>query len=260
MLYWVLKTILIGPVVRALWRPWIRGAENLPASGGAILASNHQAVTDSLFLPLMIPRRLTFPAKMEYFTGRGFKGSVRRRFLFGIGQVPLDRNGGAASRTALSELEKVLDRGELVGFYPEGTRSPDGRLYRGKTGIARLALATGVPVIPIAMVNTREIQPIGRIIPRLRPRPGIVVGKPLDFSRYEGMAGDRFVERSMTDEILYELMQLAGQEYVDVYAAKVRAELAREGRTDEVAARAAAKRIARRGDDAAERAPSSRAS
>ncbi len=260
MLYRLLRSFLVGPVIRMLWRPWLVGGENIPASGPAILAGNHQAVVDSVFLSLMCPRRLTFPAKKEYFTGRGVKGWVKRTFLRGIGQVPLDRTGGVAATSALQELEQLLAAGELVGFYPEGTRSPDGRLYRGKTGVARLALAAGVPVIPVIMVNTRDIQPIGRVFPKLRPRPGIVVGKPLDFSRYQGLAGDRFVERSMTDEIMYELMQLSGQEYVDVYAAKVRDELQRSGRVGKIAARAAAATVARRREDAADRAPETRAS
>ena len=137
--------------------------------------------------------------------------------------MPIDRSDADASRAALNTGVRLLRHGAVLGIYPEGTRSPDGRLYRGKTGVARMALEAGVPVIPCVMVNTDKIQPTGRRIPRLRPRPGVRFGKPLDFSRYEGMAGDRFVERSMTDEIMYELMQLSGQEYVDVYAAKVKA-------------------------------------
>jgi 1-acyl-sn-glycerol-3-phosphate acyltransferase len=144
-------------------------------------------------------------------------------FFSGVGQVPIDRADPDAARAALTTGVRVLREGKLLGIYPEGTRSPDGRLYRGKTGVARLALESGAVVIPVAMVNTDKIQPTGRLLPKLRPRPGVRVGKPLDFSRYEGMSGDRFVERSMADEIMYELMQLAGQEYVDQYAAKVKA-------------------------------------
>jgi 1-acyl-sn-glycerol-3-phosphate acyltransferase len=142
-----------------------------------------------------------------------------------VGQVPIDRSGGRASEGALREAAEILGRGELLGLYPEGTRSPDGRLYRGKTGIARMALESGVPVIPVAMINTFDVQPPGQIIPR-EMRIGIRIGKPLDFSRYAGMEGDRFVLRSITDEIMYELMQLSGQEYVDTYAAKAKADLA----------------------------------
>src|SRR5689334_19236669 len=173
-------------------------------------------------MPLMVKRRVTFVAKQEYFTGRGLKGWLTKMFFVGTGTIPVDRSGGRAAQAAIETGLRVLREGNLFGIYPEGTRSPDGRLYRGKTGVARMALESGAVVIPASMVNTEIIQPTGRRIPKLRPRPGVRFGKPLDFSRYEGMAGDRFVERSMTDEIMYELMQLSGQEYVDVYAAKVK--------------------------------------
>jgi len=221
-LYWFLKFIGLGPWLKAIWRPWVEGAENLPQQGGAILASNHLSFCDSFFLPLMVRRRVTFLAKSEYFTTAGLKGSLSRLFFSGIGQVPIDRNDADAARGALTAGVRILRAGELLGIYPEGTRSPDGRLYKGKTGVARMALEAGVPVIPVAMIDTDKVQPTGRRFPHLRPRPGIRFGEPLDFSRYEGLAGDRFVERSMTDEIMYELMQLSGQEYVDAYAAKVK--------------------------------------
>ncbi len=260
-LYWFLKKLAVGPVAKTLWRPWIEGLENLPLDQPAIIASNHLAVCDSLFLPLMVSRQMAFPAKKEYFTAPGVKGWGKRVFLTGVGQVPIDRSGGIAAKSALAELEQVLADGGLVGFYPEGTRSPDGRLYRGKTGVARLALASRVPVIPAAMVDTDKIQPIGRVMPKLRPRPGVRLGRPLDFSRYDGMAGDRFVERSMTDELMYELMRLSGQEYVDVYAAKVKAEMDRIGRRGPRAARAAAEAVALQADpDLADRSPRRRAS
>ncbi|TAM92194.1 MAG: 1-acyl-sn-glycerol-3-phosphate acyltransferase [Jatrophihabitans sp.] len=222
MFYWLAKFALIGPLLRGLWRPWTEGLENIPDSGPAIIASNHLAFCDSFFMPVMIKRKVTFLAKSEYFTTPGIKGLLSRMFFAGVGQVPIDRSDPDASRAALTTGVRVLRGGNLLGIYPEGTRSPDGRLYRGKTGVARMALEAGVPVIPCAMINTETIQPPGRRIPRLRPRPGIRFGKPLDFSRYEGMAGDRFVERSVTDEIMYELMSLSGQEYVDTYAAKVK--------------------------------------
>src|SRR5581483_8908728 len=163
--------------------------------------------------------------KAEYFTTPGIKGFFSKMFFSGVGQVPIDRSDKDAARAALNTGVRVLREGSnnLLGIYPEGTRSPDGRLYRGKTGVARLALESGAVVIPVAMVNTAVIQPPGRLIPKFWPRPGVRVGKPLDFSRYEGMAGDRFIERSMTDEVMYELMQLSGQDYVDQYAAKVKA-------------------------------------
>jgi 1-acyl-sn-glycerol-3-phosphate acyltransferase len=225
MFYWLLKHIILGPILKTVFRPWVEGAENLPASGGAILASNHLSFSDSFFLPLEVERRVTFLAKGDYFTGKGIKGKLTAAFFKGINQVPVDRSGGRASEAALRKGVEILSAGELLGIYPEGTRSPDGRLYRGKTGIARMALEAGVPVIPVAMINTFDIQPPGQVVPKVM-RVGIKIGKPLDFSRYAGMEDDRFVLRSITDEIMYELMQLSGQEYVDTYAAKAKEELA----------------------------------
>lgn len=222
MLYWFLKSIALGPWLKAIWRPYVEGAENVPQTGGAILASNHLSFCDSFFMPVMVKRRMTFLAKAEYFTTPGLKGRLSRMFFAGIGQVPIDRDDTDAAKGALTAGVRILRQGDLLGIYPEGTRSPDGRLYKGKTGVARMALEAGVPVIPVAMIDTEKTMPTGRKLPHLRPRPGVRFGKPLDFSRYEGLAGDRFVERSMTDEILYELMQLSGQEYVDTYAAKVK--------------------------------------
>jgi 1-acyl-sn-glycerol-3-phosphate acyltransferase len=221
-LYHLLKYVILGPWLRLIFRPQVEGRDNVPADGPAIIASNHLSFSDSIFMPLMVPRRVTFLAKQEYFTGRGLKGMLSRLFFTGVGQVPIDRSSGSAAKAALETGKRILAEGKLLGIYPEGTRSPDGRLYRGKTGVARMALEARVPVIPCAMIDTDKIQPIGKKIPRIR-RPGVRIGKPLDFSRYEGMAGDRFVERSMTDEIMYELMQLSGREYVDVYASKVKA-------------------------------------
>ncbi len=221
MFYWVCKYILIGPWLRLLFRPQVIGLENLPAEGPAILASNHLSFSDSIFLPLVCRRRITFLAKSDYFTTPGVKGRLTKLFMSGVGQVPVDRSGGRASEAALRTGLRILGEGELLGIYPEGTRSPDARLYRGKTGVARMALEAGVPVIPCAMVNTHLIQPVGRVRPKIM-RVQIAIGAPLDFSRYEGMSGDRFVLRSMTDEIMYELMQLSGQEYVDMYAAKAK--------------------------------------
>jgi 1-acyl-sn-glycerol-3-phosphate acyltransferase len=221
--YWVVKAILT-PVLRVLFRPWVEGAEHIPQTGAAIFASNHLSFSDSIFLPLMVPRKITFLAKADYFTGTGVKGMLTKAFFAGVGQVPIDRSGGAASEAALQTGLRILREGHLLGLYPEGTRSPDGRLYRGKTGIARMALEAGVPVIPVAMINTDVVQPTGKKIPRLG-RVGIRIGKPLDFSRYAGMETDRFVLRSITDEIMYELMLLSGQEYVDQYATKAKADI-----------------------------------
>jgi 1-acyl-sn-glycerol-3-phosphate acyltransferase len=224
--YWVCKHILIGPWVRLLFRPIVEGLEHVPASGAAILASNHLSFSDSIFLPLVVKRKITFLAKAEYFNSPGIKGFFSKLFFAGVGQVPIDRASGSAAKAALETGKRILAGGNLLGIYPEGTRSPDGRLYRGKTGVARMALEARVPVIPCAMINTNEIQPIGKKMPKIM-RVRIKIGPPLDFSRYEGLSGDRFVERSMTDEIMYELMELSGQQYVDQYAAKVKAEAAK---------------------------------
>jgi 1-acyl-sn-glycerol-3-phosphate acyltransferase len=224
-LYWFLKFVGLGPWLKVIWRPRVEGLENIPETGGAILASNHLSFCDSFFLPVVVKRRVTFLAKAEYFTTPGLKGRLSRVFFSAIGQVPIDRDDADAAKGALTAGVRMLSQGALLGIYPEGTRSPDGRLYKGKTGVARMALEARVPVIPVAMIDTEKTMPTGRKLPHLRPRPGVRFGKPLDFSRYEGLAGDRFVERSMTDEILYELMQLSGQEYVDVYAAKMKLQL-----------------------------------
>ena len=226
MLYWLLKLLVAGPAIRAVVRPWSRGLHNLPESGPAILASNHLSFSDSIIMPLAVPRRVTFPAKAEYFTTKGIKGRLMALFFRSIGQVPMDRSGGRASAAALDTAAGMLAEGEFFGIYPEGTRSPDGRLYKGRTGVARLALRSGAPVIPVAMIDTDTMQPLGRLLPNLRVRPGVVFGEPIDFSRYQGMENDRFILRSVTDEIMYAIMTLSGQEYVDVYGSKAKADLA----------------------------------
>ncbi|HET8660421.1 MAG TPA: lysophospholipid acyltransferase family protein [Micromonosporaceae bacterium] len=226
MLYWLLKYVLLGPWLKMIFLPRVEGGEHVPEAGCAILASNHLSFSDSIFMPLMVKRRVTFVAKAEYFTGRGLKGWLIRMFFVGTGTIPVDRSGGRAAQAALDTGLRILHEGGLFGIYPEGTRSPDGRLYRGKTGVARLALESGAPVIPVAMLNADEIQPPGKIIPKIR-RVRIRFGRPLDFSRYAGMAGDRFVERAVTDEIMYELMELSGREYIDIYAQKVKNQLAK---------------------------------
>jgi 1-acyl-sn-glycerol-3-phosphate acyltransferase len=219
--YWLLKYVILGPLLKLIFRPQVEGLDNVPREGPAILASNHLSFSDSIFMPLVVPRKVTFVAKAEYFTGKGIKGRLKKMFFVGTGTIPVDRSGGRAAQAALDTQLRVLRAGELAGIYPEGTRSPDGRLYRGKTGVARLALDSGAPVIPVAMLNADEVQPIGKVLPKIM-RVRIRFGAPLDFSRYAGMAGDRFVERAVTDEIMYELMELTGREYVDVYAAKVK--------------------------------------
>jgi 1-acyl-sn-glycerol-3-phosphate acyltransferase len=229
--YWAVKAIL-GPILRVVFRPWAQGTENVPREGPAIIASNHLSFSDHFFAPLPLPRKVIFLAKSEYFTGRGLKGLLSKAFFSGVGQIPVDRSGGQASERALRTGLRVLAQGQLLGIYPEGTRTPDGRLYRGKTGVARLALEAKVPVIPCAMIGGFEFQPPGRIRPRLGIRPGVRFGKPLDFSRYYGLEQDRIVLRALTDEVMYAIMKLSGQEYVDEYAqrAKVSVSLPRRHR------------------------------
>lgn len=226
-----MKTFVLGPVLKTLFRPWVKGLDNVPAEGAAILASNHLSFSDSIFMPLMVPRPVVFLAKSEYFTGKGIKGRLTATFFRLTNQLPMDRSGGAASARSLDAGMDVLKNGSLLGIYPEGTRSPDSRLYRGKVGVARLALEARVPVIPVAMIGTDKVQPIGKRMPNIR-RIGMIFGEPLDFSRYYGMEDDRLIQRSVTDEIMYELMRLSGQEYVDEYAAVVKLRLA--GKATEV--------------------------
>lgn len=239
MLYGAMK-LSVGGSLRLAFRPWVEGAEHIPAEGPAILASNHLSFSDSFFLPAVLDRKVTFVAKAEYFTSPGVKGRLTAAFFKGAGQLPVDRSGArGAAQAAIRAGMEVLDRGELFGIYPEGTRSPDGRLYRGKPGgLARIALASGAPVVPVAMIDTEKIQPPGKVVPTLM-RPGIRIGAPLDFSRYHGMEGDRFIQRSLTDEVMYEIMNLSGQEYVDIYATAAKRKLADEAERRAAAGRAA---------------------
>lgn len=223
MWYWLFKYVLMGPLLGLLGRPKVEGLDNIPGDGAVILASNHLAVADSFYLPLVVPRRITFLAKREYFTGTGLKGAFLRWFYSTTGQVPIDRTDADTAQAALDTAERLLGEGKLLGVYPEGTRSPDGRLYKGKTGVARMALHTKVPVIPVAMIGTDSVNPPGSKMWRVG-RVTVRIGPPMDFSRFEGMSGNRFIERAVTDEIIYELMRLSGQEYVDIYAATVKKE------------------------------------
>ena len=222
MFYWLLKWVLIGPLLRLVFRPRTEGVDNVPEVGPAILASNHLSYADWLFMPLTLQRRVTFVAKAEYFTGKGLKGWLQKSFFSGSGQVPIDRSGANAAEGAMLAAKKLLSTGQLFGIYPEGTRSHDGRLYRGKTGVARLALEMKVPVIPVAVVGTDVVAPPGKKFGTFT-RPMVRFGQPLDFSRYEGLEGDRYVLRSVTDEIMYEIMRLSSQEYVDMYATQAKA-------------------------------------
>ena len=230
--YWVLKNVLLGPVITKIFRPIHEGTENVPDQGAAIIASNHLSFADWLFTPLAVDRRITFVAKSDYFTRAGLKGWAQKRFFAGTGQVPIDRSGGRASESALRAGLKVLQRGELFGIYPEGTRSHDGRLYKGRTGVARLALLSGAPVIPSAIIGTDIIAPPGKIITKI-VSPTVKFGQSLDFSRYHGMSDDRFILRSITDEIMYAIMELSGQEYVDMYAPAAKEAAAREAKARE---------------------------
>jgi 1-acyl-sn-glycerol-3-phosphate acyltransferase len=227
--YWIMKHIVIGPILLAIFRPWVVGLEHVPKQGPVILASNHLSFIDSIFLPLVVDRPVVFLAKSEYFTGKGLKGWATRLFFQAANQLPIDRSGGKASEASLNTGLRVLREGSILGIYPEGTRSPDGRLYRGRTGVARMVLEAGVPVVPVAMIGTAEVMPIGTRMPKVR-RVGIVFGEALDFSRFEGMEGDRFVLRSVTDELVYDLRALSDQEYVDVYASSVREQRAAQSR------------------------------
>jgi len=222
MFYWFLKHILVGPFLWTVFRPWVRGVENVPKEGPVILAGNHVSFLDSIFMPLVLDRKVTFLAKSEYFTGRGLRGWFTRVFFTGAGQLPIDRAGGKASEASLNTGLEVLAAGDQLGIYPEGTRSPDGRIYRGRTGIARMVLESGAVVVPAIVFDTDKVMPLGSKWPKIH-RVGVVFGEPLDFSRYAGLESDRFVLRAVTDEIVYEIARLSGQEYVDVYASSAKA-------------------------------------
>jgi 1-acyl-sn-glycerol-3-phosphate acyltransferase len=210
----------VAPVLRGLWRPWTAGIEHIPATGPAILASNHLSASDSLFLPLVVPREITFWAKAEYFVGDGFKGRVTAAFMRGIRQIPIERGNGRAALTAMDIALAVLREGGLFGIYPEGTRSPDGRMYRGHTGIARIILEAGVPVLPVAMIGTDRVQPIGTPLPRLGHTVGVRVGAPLSYADYADRPRNPKLLREITDDIMTHIRRLSGQEYVDRYASR----------------------------------------
>jgi 1-acyl-sn-glycerol-3-phosphate acyltransferase len=215
--YWFLKFLAIGPLLKLVFRPWAEGIENVPREGPVILASNHLSYSDWLFMPIAMPRRVTFVAKAEYFETPGIKGWFQKKFFAGSGQVPIDRTSGSTAAGALRTQLRLLSEGQVCGIYPEGTRSHDGKLYRGRTGVARLALESGASVVPVAVIGTNVVAPPGKVFGKFT-RPGVRFGQPLDFRRYEGMEDDRFVLRAITDEIMYEIMRLSGQEYVDLYA------------------------------------------
>lgn len=225
MLYWLLKRVIAQPLFSAWWRPWVQGEENLPDTGAAILVCNHLSEGETVLLPAILKRRLVFTPKVELFHLGGFKGWVFRWFMRSIKMLPLDRSGGKKSADDMAAFAKVLAEGSIVIMFPEGGRSPDGRLYKGRTGAARLALQAGVPVIPVAVFDTyfsRGLLGIPRLV-----RPGIRIGKPLDFAQYRGAGNDRDTLRWITDELMNAIMQLSGQTYVDTYVSAVKAELRR---------------------------------
>ncbi|MCC3776865.1 1-acyl-sn-glycerol-3-phosphate acyltransferase [Streptomyces sp. UNOB3_S3] len=224
MFYYFFKNVVLIPLLRWVFRPKVEGLHHLPRNGAAIIAGNHLSFSDHFLMPVMVKRRIRFLGKMEYFTGRGVKGKLIAAFFRGIGAIPVDRSGKEAAQAALDTGLGVLGGGELLGIYPEGTRSHDGRLYKGKVGVAAMALKSGAPVIPCAMIGTFEAQPTGKLLPRLVPIR-IRFGEPLDFSRYEGMEDHRAVLRAVTDEIMYAIWRLSEQEYVDAYATEARAAL-----------------------------------
>ncbi|SMF49915.1 1-acyl-sn-glycerol-3-phosphate acyltransferase [Streptomyces sp. Amel2xC10] len=223
MFYYLLKYVVLGPLLKLTFRPRISGLEHIPESGAAIVAGNHLSFADHFLMPAVLKRRITFLAKAEYFTGPGLKGRLTAAFFRSAGQIPVDRSGKEAGQAAIREGLGVLSKGELLGIYPEGTRSHDGRLYKGKVGVAVMALRAGVPVVPCAMIGTFEAQPPGKVLPTPHPVT-IRFGEPLDFSRYAGMEGEKAILRAITDEIMYAILSLSEQEYVDRYAAVVKAE------------------------------------
>lgn len=231
MYYGLFKHVLLGPGLKVYYHPWAEGLENVPETGAAILASNHLSFSDSVFLPLVLKRKVVFLGKAEYFTGKGIKGAATRAFMEGVGTIPVHRGGGRASEAALRTGLQVLGNGELLGIYPEGTRSPDGRLYRGKTGVARLAIEADVPILPVAMIGTDIAQPVGQKLPS-RVDIGVRIGEPIHASDYTGKQDDRDALRDLTDAVMMAIQKLSGQEYVDRDSAQYKRELAKEAKND----------------------------
>lgn len=221
--YGLLRAFLT-PFLMILFRPKVKGLRNVPVNGPVIIASNHLSFSDSIFMPLVVPRKVTFLAKSEYFTSPGPKGLLKKLTFIALGQVPVDRSGGRRSEAALITGLKVLAEGNCLGIYPEGTRSPDGRLYRGRTGIARLAIESGAPIIPVAMFNTEKIQPTGKVIPKIM-RVKMIFGEPIYLT---GDSTDNQLLRDETDGLMRKIQELSGQEYVDIYATRRKAEMSEE--------------------------------
>jgi 1-acyl-sn-glycerol-3-phosphate acyltransferase len=217
MFYWFMKSIVAGPLLRTLFRPRLTGVENIPKTGPVILASNHLSFIDSVILPLVIRRRIYFLAASTYFSGRGFGAWARKRFLLGTGMIPIDRSGGKASEASLKAGMTVLTADRVLGIYPEGSRSRDGRMHRGRTGVARLALESGATIVPVAMIGTDKVMPSGGGRRVNIQRIGISFGEPLDFSDLDHLPRDHATMRLMTDRIMDAIRALSGQEYVDEY-------------------------------------------
>jgi 1-acyl-sn-glycerol-3-phosphate acyltransferase len=220
-----MSRLVAGPLLRLLWRPEITGLEHIPAEGGAILASNHLSIVDSIFLPFMVDRPVTFAAKSEYFTGTRPIDRITSAYMRATNQLSVDRAQARAAQDMLEAAVGLLHEGALFGIYPEGTRSPDGRLYRGRTGIGWLALNSGLPVIPVAMSGTDRVLPPGHRVPRVA-KIRISVGKPLTFESYQDLPSPARQRRAITDEVMQSIQALSGQEYVPVYASVRKEELA----------------------------------
>ena len=227
MVYRLLKSFLI-PILTLLFRPKVTGLRNVPHTGPVIIASNHLSFSDSVFMPLVVPRKVTFLAKSEYFTSPGLKGFIKKITFIALGQVPVDRSGGRRSEAAILTGLKLLAEGDCIGIYPEGTRSPDGKLYKGRTGIARMAIDSGAAIIPVAMFNTAEIQPTGQVVPKVR-RVETIFGEPMFF---EGDSNDLKLLREITDRIMNAIQSISGQEYVDMYASEAKAQLLKQAREE----------------------------
>ena len=228
MAYTFIKSFLT-PILMLLFRPKVAGLRHVPNLGPVIIASNHLSFSDSIFMPLVVPRKVTFMAKSEYFTSPGIKGFFKKIIFQALGQVPVDRSGGRRSEAAIRTGLKLLEEGQCVGIYPEGTRSPDGRLFKGRTGIARMAIDSGAPVVPVAMFNTAEIQPTGQVVPKVR-RVEMVFGEPMYFN---GDSSDLAYLRQVTDEIMRGIQKISGQVYVDMYASDAKSALAEERKKSE---------------------------